>query len=82
MHVASKKPFTFLITLLILRTASNFTMQPPSLSAADNLKLESSGDGYAAMNAAIEAAYRVSSQVTDYIFKHWNEVQHSIPKAR
>ena len=31
-------------------------MQPPSLSAADNLKLESSGDGYAAMNAAIEAA--------------------------
>ena len=57
-------------------------MQPPSLNAADNLKLESSGDGYAAMNAAIEAAYRVGSQVTDYIVKHWNEVQHSIPKAR
>ena len=68
--------------LLILRTASNFTMQPPGLSAAENLKRESSGDGYAAMGAAIEAAYRVGSQVTDYIVKHWNEVQHSIPKVQ
>lgn len=68
--------------LLILRTASNFTMQPPSLSAADNLKRESSGNGYAAMGAAIEAAYRVGSQVTDYIVKHWEEVQHSTPKAQ
>lgn len=68
--------------LLILRTASNFTMQPPGLGAAENLKRESSGDGYAAMGAAIEAAYRVGSQVTDYIVKHWSEVQHSIPNAQ
>ncbi|CAI4158620.1 Purine nucleoside permease family protein [Alteromonas macleodii] len=67
--------------LLILRTASNFTMQPPSLSAAENLKLESSGDGYAAMGAAIEAAYNVGSQVTDYIVTHWETVKDTTPSA-
>lgn len=67
--------------LLILRTASNFTMQPPSLSAAENLKLESSGDGYAAMGAAIEAAYNVGSQVTDYIVTHWEAVKDKPPTA-
>ena len=67
--------------LLILRTASNFTMQPPSLSAAENLKLESSGDGYAAMGAAIEAAYKVGSQVTDYIVTHWETVKDTPPSA-
>ena len=65
--------------VMILRTASNFTMQPPSLSAAQNLKLESSGDGYAAMGAAIEAAYNVGSQVTDYIIKNWDLVEKTIP---
>ncbi len=67
--------------LLILRTASNFTMQPPSLSAAENLKLESSGDGYAAMGAAIEAAYKVGSQVIDYIVTHWETVKDTPPSA-
>ena len=67
--------------LLILRTASNFTMQPPSLSAAENLKLESSGDGYAAMGAAIEAAYNVGSQVTDYIVTRWETVKDKPPTA-
>ena len=67
--------------LLILRTASNFTMQPPSLSAAENLKLESSGDGYAAMGAAIEAAYNVDSQVTDYIVTHWETIKDKPPTA-
>ena len=67
--------------LLILRTASNFTMQPPSLSAAENLKLESSGDGYAAMGAAIEAAYNVGSLVTDYIVTHWETVKDTPPSA-
>lgn len=67
--------------LLILRTASNFTMQPPSLSAAENLQLESSGDGYAAMGAAIEAAFNVGSQVTDYIVTHWETVKDKPPTA-
>lgn len=61
--------------LVILRTASNFTMQPPGLTAAENLEKESSGDGYAAMRSAIESAYLVGSQFSDYILAHWNEVK-------
>nr|WP_232368940.1 purine nucleoside permease [Alteromonas sp. BL110] len=67
--------------VMILRTASNFTMQPPSLSASDNLKLESSGEGYAAMNAAIEAAYNVGSRVVNYITGNWESVKENIPGA-
>jgi purine nucleoside permease len=61
--------------VVILRTASNFTMQPPGLTAAENLKNESSGDGYAAMKSAIESAYLVGSQFSDYILAHWGEVK-------
>ncbi len=67
--------------LMILRTASNFTMQPSSLSAAENLKQESSGDGYAAMGSAIEAAYRVGSKAVNYIVENWEKVQDNTPVA-
>ncbi|MCZ8528389.1 purine nucleoside permease [Alteromonas sp. PRIM-21] len=68
--------------IMILRTASNFTMQPPSLSASENLKLESSGEGYAAMNAAIEAAYNVGSRVVDYITENWDSVKDTPPSVK
>ena len=68
--------------VMILRTASNFTMQPPSLSASENLKLESSGEGYAAMNAAIEAAYNVGSRVVDYITGNWDSVKDTPPSVK
>lgn len=65
--------------LVILRTASNFTMQPPGLTAPENLKQESSGDGYAAMRSAIESAHLVGSQFSDYIVAHWNDVKTTPP---
>ena len=65
--------------VLILRTASNFTMQPDSLTAAKNLELESSGAGYAALQSAVEAAYLVGSVVIDYITNHWSEVETTVP---
>jgi purine nucleoside permease len=68
--------------IMILRTASNFAMQPPSLSASENLKLESSGEGYAAMNAAIEASYNVGARVVDYITKNWDSVKDTPPVVR
>lgn len=67
--------------VMILRTASNFTMQPEELSAADNLRIESSGGGYAAMNASIEAAYNVGSQVVEYIVQHWEDVRKHSPEV-
>ncbi|NVK57247.1 MAG: purine nucleoside permease [Alteromonadaceae bacterium] len=64
---------------LVLRTASNFTMQPASLTAAENLKAESSGAGYAGMRPALEAAYKVGSKVVDEIVLNWTEYQEALP---
>lgn len=67
--------------VLILRTASNFTMQPSELSAAKNLELESSSEGFAGLQSAVEAAYLVGSVVVDYITKHWSEVENTLPRV-
>lgn len=65
--------------LLVLRTASNFTMQPPTLSALENLRAESSGEGYAGMQPALDAAFNVGRVVLDNIVENWATYQHSTP---
>lgn len=65
--------------VLILRTASNFTMQPAGLTAAKNLELESSGEGYAALQSAVEAAYAVGSVVIEEITTNWDTVKNELP---
>ncbi|MBO1254372.1 purine nucleoside permease [Alteromonas sp. 5E99-2] len=57
---------------MVLRTASNFTMQPPGLTAAQNLAAESAEAGYAGMNPALNAAYVVGSTVLDEIVDNWD----------
>lgn len=64
---------------LVLRTASNFTMQPQGLTAAENLKMESSGDGYAGMVPALEAAYLAGSTVVNELVENWSQYQKSTP---
>ncbi|WP_252736111.1 purine nucleoside permease [Aestuariibacter sp. A3R04] len=64
---------------MVLRTASNFTMQPHGLTAAENLKLESSGAGYAGMVPSLEAAYKVGSTVINEIVENWHSYQKQIP---
>jgi purine nucleoside permease len=54
---------------MVLRTASNYTMPPPGMSAVEHLLKEN--DGYAALDASVEAAYRVGSVVVDEIVKQW-----------
>lgn len=68
--------------VLILRTASNFTMQPKGLTAAKNLELESSGEGYAAMQSAVESAYAVGSIVIEEIISNWPEVKNTLPSKK
>ncbi len=46
--------------VMVLRTASNYTTQPPGMSAAEHLLREN--EGYAGLNASVEAAYRVGSR--------------------
>jgi purine nucleoside permease len=54
---------------MVLRTASNYTMPPPGMGAAEHLLKEN--DGYAGLEASVEAAYRVGSKVVDEIVNRW-----------
>ncbi|QJR79539.1 purine nucleoside permease [Alteromonas pelagimontana] len=66
---------------MVLRTASNFTMQPPGLTAAENLEMESSQAGYAGMQPALEAAYVVGSAVVDELVNKWSKYQTQPPQS-
>lgn len=68
--------------LMVLRTASNYTMQPPGLSAAQNLLEDhggAPGEGYAALNMAVEAAYQVGAKVVDELVSHWALYRDRVP---
>ena len=55
--------------VMVLRTASNYTMQPHGMSAAEHLSREN--EGYAGLKASVEAAYRVGSVVVNEIVGKW-----------
>ena len=62
---------------MVLRTASNYAMQPPGVSAVDNLLMDH--DGYAGLDASVEAAYVVGSTVVDDIVAHWDRYKDQLP---
>lgn len=66
--------------LMVLRTASNFTMQPKGLSAAENLASESSGAGYAGMQPSLQAAYDVGSTVVNELVENWQQYEKTLPR--
>ncbi len=63
--------------VMVLRTASNYTMPPPGVSAAEHLLKEN--EGYAGLQASIEAAYQVGSAVVNEIASHWPEYREHTP---
>ncbi len=63
--------------VLVLRTGSNFTMQPPGRTAAENLLREN--EGYSGLQIAVESAYLVGSRVVDEILDNWDEFENLIP---
>ena len=64
--------------VMVLRTASNFTMQPPGgMTAAEHLLREN--EGYAGLTASVEAAYRVGSVVVNEILTHWERYRDRTP---
>jgi len=63
---------------MVLRTASNYTMQPPGVTAADNF-LNVDHDNYAGLNAALESAYQVGVVVVNQIVDHWDKYENTIP---
>ncbi len=65
---------------MVLRTASNYTMQPPGVTAAENLLKE--GEDYAGMGVALESAYRVGSKVVDTIVGNWSVYKDKLPEVK
>lgn len=63
--------------VMVLRTASNYTMPPPGVSAAENLLSEN--DGYSGLVVALESAYRVGSVVIDTLLNDWSRYQSETP---
>jgi len=64
---------------MVLRTVSNYTMQPPGVTAAENLIKD--GEDYAGMGVALESAYRVGSIVVDTIVKDWDVYKDKVPQG-
>jgi purine nucleoside permease len=65
---------------LVLRTGSNYTMQPPGTTAADNLAAEAQGL-YSGYFPALEAAYSVGRVVVDEILAGWHRYAETIPNG-
>jgi purine nucleoside permease len=63
--------------VLVLRTASNYTMPPPGMTAAEHMAKEN--QGYAGLNASVEAAYTVGSVVVDELVGHWAKYRAHTP---
>jgi purine nucleoside permease len=63
--------------VLVLRTASNYTMPPPGMGAAEHLTKE--GEGYAGLDASVAAAYQVGSTVVNEIVKNWSKYRDTAP---
>ena len=68
--------------VMVLRTGSNYTMQPPTRTAAENLLKETKGYKYAGLEVAIEAGYRVGSVVIDEIIGNWDRYRDTVPGAQ
>ena len=64
--------------VMVLRTASNYTMPPPGKNAADYLR-EEQHDSYAGLDAALENAYLVGSTVVAELLKNWQTYEKTIP---
>jgi len=66
---------------LVLRTASNYTMQYQGLTAAESLAGEKlTGKGYSAYIPALESAYRVGSKVVLELAENWVQYEDKTPK--
>ena len=63
--------------LMVLRTGSNYTVQPDGKDAAQSLSAESME--LSALQASVDAAYAVGSRVVDEITGHWPRYRAAIP---
>jgi purine nucleoside permease len=76
MNVLAHSGLVDIDRVMMLRTASNQTMPPPGLSAADSV-----GDEGPGQLGAYEANYRVGAPVVHEILGHWDMYRDHIPSA-
>jgi purine nucleoside permease len=68
--------------VLVLRTASNFDLPPPGVTAAENLARMKLGQGYVAYLPALEAAWRVGNTVVENLLRNWQKYREITPAGR
>ena len=66
--------------VMVLRTASNYTMPPPGMTAAEHLLKEN--EGYAGLQASVEAAYTVGAVVVNEIAGNWPKYRAQTPAGK
>lgn len=64
--------------LMVLRTASNYTLPPPGMTVADSLKAES--QELTGLRASLDAAHRIGRRVADEITGRWATYRNAIPR--
>ncbi|MFT7219205.1 MAG: purine nucleoside permease [Candidatus Azotimanducaceae bacterium] len=64
--------------VMILRTASNYSMQSPDMTAAQSLAREH-GAALSAFDESIEAAFRVGNPVVQAIVQDWETYRETMP---
>lgn len=63
--------------LMVLRSASNFTIPEPGKTAAESLTSE--GESYEGLALSLETAYMVGSTVVNDIVKNWDSYKTQLP---
>ena len=66
--------------VLVLRTASDFDMPPPGVTAAESLAGTKIGS-YTGFLPALEAAWRVGHRVVENLLQNWQRYRDSMPAA-
>ena len=66
--------------VMVLRTASNYTMQPPGMTAAEHLTRHDGEDDRLA--ASVDSAYRVGSVAVNEITAHWPRYRNHTPSRK
>jgi purine nucleoside permease len=64
--------------VLVLRTASNYDMPPPGITAAENLARTKLGQ-YSAFLPSLEAAWRVGNTVVEELVRNWPKYRETTP---
>lgn len=80
LHFLAKAGKVDVKRVLVLRTASNFDMQRPGLSAWESLA-ENRNQGYAGFSAAVESAWKVGSTVIHELVTNWKKYKDHLPET-